>query len=66
MQSESSGSRAGAIGSDYYMLGRVRSLDEIKEKIEATTIDSIVESLQRNPFEEFTVVTIGPREVRVE
>lgn len=66
MQSESSGSRAGAIGSDYYMLGRVRSLDEIKEKIEATTIDSIVASLQRNPFEEFTVVTIGPREVCVE
>lgn len=66
MQSESSGSRAGAIGSDYYMLGRVRSLDEIKEKIEATTIDSIVAALQRNPFREFTVVTIGPREVRVE
>lgn len=66
MQSESSGSRAGAIGSDYYMLGRVRSLDEIKERIEATTVDSIVGSLKRKPFEDFTIVTIGPREVRVE
>ena len=66
MQSESSGSRAGAIGSDYYMLGRVRSLDEIKERIEATSVRSILEFLNRNPFEDFTVVTIGPREVRFE
>ncbi|UCD51328.1 MAG: insulinase family protein [Phycisphaerales bacterium] len=66
MQSESSGSRAGAIGSDYYMLGRVRSLDEIKERIEATTVESIVDFLKRNPFEDFTVVTIGPQEVRFE
>ena len=66
MQSESSGSRAGAIGSDYYMLGRVRSLDEIKERIEATSIESILECLNRNPLDNFTVVTIGPREVRYE
>ncbi len=66
MQSESSGSRAGAIGSDYYMLGRVRPLEEIKERIDRTTVDSIVEALKRQPFESFTVVTIGPREVRVE
>lgn len=66
MQSESSGSRAGAIGSDYYMLGRVRSLEEITERIDGTTVDSIVEALKRRPFNDFTVVTIGPREVRVE
>lgn len=64
MQSESSGSRAGALGSDYYMLGRVRSLDEIKERIEATSVESILEFLKRNPFKDFTVVTVGPREVR--
>jgi predicted Zn-dependent peptidase len=66
MQSESSSSRAGAIGSDYYMLGRVRSLDEIKERIEATSVEAILESLERHPFGDFTVVTIGPREVRFE
>jgi predicted Zn-dependent peptidase len=65
LQSESSSSRAGAIGSDYYMLGRVRSLDEIKEKIEATTVDSVLGCLRDNPFAEFTVVTIGPAQVRV-
>lgn len=63
MQSESSSSRSGAIGSDYYMLGRVRSLDEIKQKIEATSVESILAFLKRRPFKDFTVVTIGPKEV---
>ena len=65
LHSESSSSRAGAIGSDYYMLGRVRSLDEIKERIEATSVDSVLGFLRRYPFREYTVVTIGPKEVRV-
>jgi predicted Zn-dependent peptidase len=65
LQSESSSSRAGGIGSDYYMLGRVRSLDEIKTKIEETTVDSVLGFLRSNKFEDFTVVTIGPKEVAV-
>ncbi len=65
LQSESSSSRAGSIGGDYYMLGRVRSLDEIKSKIEQTTVDSVLEFLRSNAFEDFTVVTIGPQEVKV-
>jgi predicted Zn-dependent peptidase len=65
MQSESSGSRASGVGKDYYMLGRVRTLDEIKQRIDATTVDSVVGFLRSHPFEDFTVVTIGPREVRV-
>ena len=60
LHSESSSSRAGAIASDYYMLGRVRSLDEIKNSIEATTINSVRGFLEKNPFRDFTVVTIGP------
>lgn len=63
LQSESSSSRARSIGSDYYILGRVRSLDEIKAKIEETTVDSVLDFLKNNKFEDFTVVTIGPKEV---
>ena len=66
LQSESSSSRAGAIGGDYYRLGRIRSLDEIKDKIEATSVDSVLEFLRANPFGEFTVVTIGPKQVNVQ
>jgi predicted Zn-dependent peptidase len=65
MQSESSGSRAGAIGSDYYLLGRVRTLDEIKEKIDRTSVDSVLGFLRAKPFGDFTVATIGPKEVKV-
>jgi len=61
LQSESSSSRAGAIGSDCYFLGRVRSLDEIKNKIEQTTVDSVLGFLRNNKFKDFTVVTIGPK-----
>ena len=63
LQSESSSSRAGAVGGDYYVLGRVRSLDEIKDAVEATTVESVVGFLRNKRFEDFTVVTIGPRKV---
>ncbi len=65
LQSESSSSRASAIGHDYYMLGRVRSLDEIKDRIETTNVDSVLSFLRKNKLEDFTVLTIGPREVVV-
>ena len=65
LHSESSSSRAGAIGSDYYILGRVRSLDEIKDKIEATSVESVLQFLQDHPIDDFTIVTIGPEQVKV-
>jgi predicted Zn-dependent peptidase len=65
LQSESSSSRAGAIATDYYLLDRVRSLDEIKSKIEATSVDSVLRFLRNNRFKNFTVVTIGPKQVTV-
>jgi predicted Zn-dependent peptidase len=61
LQSESSSSRAGGIGGDYYMLAKVRSLDEIKNKIEETSVDSVLGFLRNNKFKDFTVVTIGPK-----
>jgi predicted Zn-dependent peptidase len=64
LQSESSSSRAGSIAGDYYMLGRVRSLDEIKAEIDKTSVDSVLGFLRKNRFKDFTVVTIGPREIK--
>jgi len=64
MQNESTSNRASGIGGDYYLLGRVRSLDEIKNKIEATSADSVLEFLQRNKFKDFSIVTIGPKEIQ--
>jgi predicted Zn-dependent peptidase len=65
MQSESSSSRAGSIAGDYYMLGKVRTLDEIKKAIDKTSVDSVLTFLRENRFRDFTVVTIGPKEVKV-
>jgi predicted Zn-dependent peptidase len=66
LQSESSSSRAGAIAGDYYMFGRVRSLDEIKDRIESTTVDSVLEFLRKNIFKDFTIVTIGPKRLDID
>jgi len=65
LSSESSNSRAGSIGTDYYILSRVRTLEEIKEKIEQVSVDSVLDFLRKNRFEDFTVVTIGPKEITV-
>ncbi|MHC4925739.1 MAG: M16 family metallopeptidase [Planctomycetota bacterium] len=65
MQGESTSSRSGSIAGDYFLLGRVRGLDEIREKIEHLTANDVVNTLNENPFENFTVVTIGPTEIKI-
>ena len=40
-------------------------VEEIKTKIEETTVSSVLEFLQNNKLKDFTVVTIGPKEVIV-
>ncbi len=63
MKSESSMSRAASLGGDFTLLGKVRSLNEIKEKIDAVTQDSVLEALQRCNFKDCCIVSIGPKEV---
>ena len=65
MQQESASARAGSLASDWYYLGRVRSLDEIQGAIEALTPQSIVECAKRYPAKDFTIVTLGPQELTV-
>lgn len=65
MQSESSNSRASGIAGDQYLLGKVRSIDEIKENLEKVSIDSVLKFLNENPFKDFTVVTIGATDISV-
>ena len=61
MQEESTSSRAGALASDWYFLGRIRSLEEIKKAIGALTPKGIVEHVRRYPARNFTIVTLGPK-----
>ncbi len=65
MSSESSASRASNIAGDFYILNRVRSLDEIKQEIEKISVDSVLKFLNENIFADYTAVTIGPKQVKI-
>lgn len=61
MQQESTYARAGALASDWYFLGRVRSFDEIQAAIDGLSPEGIVTHLRRCPPRDFSVVTLGPK-----
>ncbi len=65
MQEESSASRAAALASDWYFLGRVRSLDEIQAAVEALTPEVIMDHARRYPPRPLTLVTLGPKPLRL-
>ena len=65
MQGESTSARSSVIAADHFLLGRVRDLAEIREKIEALSVDSVLGFLKKHPFEDFTIVTLGPNAVTV-
>jgi predicted Zn-dependent peptidase len=66
MQQESSSSRSASMARDWYLLGRVRTLDEIAAAVDGLSAESINAYLKQNPPRDFTVVTLGsqPLEVR--
>lgn len=61
MQQESTSARSGALGRDWYHLGRARTLDEVGQLVDALTADSINAFLKKNPPRELLVVTLGPQ-----
>jgi predicted Zn-dependent peptidase len=65
MSGESTSSRAGAIAHDYFMRGRIRTLDEIKNAIDAVTVDKVNAYLKNNAPGPFTIVTVGPKELKL-
>ena len=65
MQQESSRGRSASIGADWYYLERTQKLEELTCVIDDLTCDTINEHLAQNPPREFTVVTLGERELEV-
>lgn len=63
MSGESTSARAGAIAHDFYMRGRIRTLEEIKRKIDAVTVERVNAYLAKTPPGPFTIVTVGPKEL---
>jgi predicted Zn-dependent peptidase len=65
MQQESSAARSSAIARDWYHLGRARTLSELEQLVDRLTPRSINAYLAEHPPGDFTVVTLGPRELEV-
>ncbi len=65
MQQESSSARSGALGRDWYHLGRVRTLEEVGSLVDALTHQTINAYLAEHPPRDFTVVTLGPQPLEV-
>jgi len=63
MQGESTSARAGAIAHDYFIRGRIRTLDEIKAAIDGITLDQVNAYLKTHRPGPFTIVTVGPKEL---
>jgi len=66
MQGESTSARSGAIAHDYFMRGRIRTLDEIKNEIDRLSVDQINQYLGSHLPGPFTIVTVGPKKLRTE
>jgi predicted Zn-dependent peptidase len=65
MQQESTASRAGSIARDWFHLGRVVTLDEVHERVNALTVEQVLEYARRHPPRDLTVLTIGPEPLHV-
>ena len=60
MQSESAQARAGGMVRDLFLLGRVRSLDEIEARVEAVTLEELNAFLAEHPYTEPWEGVLGP------
>lgn len=65
MQGESTGARAGAMAADIFLIGRPRTLDEIRAAVESVTLESLNAYLADRPEPQFTVLTLGPKPVEI-
>jgi len=65
MQGESTSARSGAIAHDYFMRGRLRTLEEIKNAIDSVTVEQVNAYLKAHEAGPFTIVTVGPKALKL-
>jgi predicted Zn-dependent peptidase len=61
MGNESSGSRASSSAGDYWLLKRVRSLDEIQAEIDKVTLSDVDRVMQRFSADNYSLLTLGSK-----
>lgn len=65
MAQESTSSRSSSMASDWHHLGRVTTLDEIRDRIEALTVDTVLDYVHRYPANNLTILTLGPERLKM-
>jgi predicted Zn-dependent peptidase len=61
MRGEGSGARMGAIARSWWYERKIRTIQEVKEAIDAVTLDQVMHVLQRfSPLSPLTIAAIGP------
>lgn len=65
MQQESTGSRAGSIARDWFHLKRVNTLADVRAAVDGLTVEQIVDYVCRYPLQDFTILTIGEKELKL-
>jgi predicted Zn-dependent peptidase len=60
MAQESSGSRSSSLARNWYHLGRIVTLEEVRSKIEALTVETVLSYVHSHPARDFSILTIGP------
>jgi len=65
MQQESTSSRSSSVARDWYHLGRVTTLAEIRSKIDELSVETVLEYVRKHPARDVTVLTIGPQALEV-
>lgn len=61
MQQESTTARASAMTRDWYYLRKIRTLDEIHQKVSAITVGSVIDYCKSWPAQGMVLLTIGPQ-----
>lgn len=61
MQQESTRSRAGSLARDWYHLGRVRPLAEVRREIDGLTTTRVLDYVRTHPADDVTILTLGPK-----
>lgn len=65
MQQESSLSRSATLAADFYHLGRVRSIDEIRLALASISADDVSRHAKDLDLENRTILTLGPEPLRI-
>lgn len=65
ISSEASSARAGQLVNDWWSIGRVRDIEEIKSNIDAVSDAAIRQHLADNPVSAITLLTLGPKELEL-